>query len=76
MSHNIPIEQAATQLSGLVHAMRPGDEIVLTDNNLPIARILPVAFPQPRTAGTCRGMLEILSDDAADALGEFQDYLP
>ena len=40
MSHTIPIEQASVELRGLVRGLKPGDEIVLTDNEKPVARIV------------------------------------
>jgi antitoxin (DNA-binding transcriptional repressor) of toxin-antitoxin stability system len=76
MSHTISLEQASTQLSGLVRAMGPGDEIVLTDNDKPIARIVPSSILPKRVAGTCKGMLEILDDSDEVILDHFKEYLP
>ena len=41
MSHTLTLEQASAQLPALVRSLSPGDEIVLTDNEKPVARILP-----------------------------------
>jgi antitoxin (DNA-binding transcriptional repressor) of toxin-antitoxin stability system len=41
MSNSIPIEQAATHLAELVGNLKPGDEIVLTSHDRPVARLLP-----------------------------------
>jgi prevent-host-death family protein len=76
MSHTIPLDQASAQLSGLVRALGPGDEIILTDNNKPIARIVPNSGQSKRVAGTCKGMLEILDDSDDVILEHFKEYLP
>jgi antitoxin (DNA-binding transcriptional repressor) of toxin-antitoxin stability system len=79
MSHTIPIEKASAQLTGLVRALRPGDEIVLTDNDQPIARIVPSngsTTTQKRVAGQCQGMLEIIDDSDDVILDHFKEYMP
>jgi len=55
----------------------PGDQIVLTDGERPVGRI--VAAPSqhmPRRAGVCKGMLDILDDDERAILDRFRDYVP
>jgi antitoxin (DNA-binding transcriptional repressor) of toxin-antitoxin stability system len=77
MSNSIPIERAAKRLAELVLQLKPGDEIVLTDHDRPVARILP-SGPKParrRIAGNCKGMLIIHQDDD-DHLRDFGDYMP
>lgn len=77
MSLTISIEQASAQLGGLVRALGPNDEIVLTDNEKPIARIVAdQTGATPRVAGTCKGMLQIIDDSDGDILEIFKDYMP
>jgi antitoxin (DNA-binding transcriptional repressor) of toxin-antitoxin stability system len=77
MSLTISIEQASTQLEGLVRALGPNDEIVLTDNNKPVARIVSDRpSTTSRQAGSCQGMLEIIDDSDDDVLEIFKDYMP
>jgi antitoxin (DNA-binding transcriptional repressor) of toxin-antitoxin stability system len=75
MSLTISIEQASTQLEGLVRALGPNDEIVLTDNDKPVARIVPNGSPSRRTPGAWKGILTIVSDDD-EHLEDFRDYMP
>ena len=75
MSRTIPIEQVSAQWSGMVRALGPGDEIVLTDNDKPVARIVPIAPVKKRVAGTCKGMLTIVKEDD-EYLEDFKDYRP
>jgi antitoxin (DNA-binding transcriptional repressor) of toxin-antitoxin stability system len=76
MSHDVPIEQAAAKLAELVGALRPGDEIVLTEHDQPVARILP-SRPAPtyRRPGNCKGMLVIRQEDE-EHLTDFGEYMP
>jgi antitoxin (DNA-binding transcriptional repressor) of toxin-antitoxin stability system len=82
MSHTISIEQASVELRGLVRALRQGDEIVLTDNDKPVARIIADAasLPGPATiehvAGAWKGKFEILDDSDDVTIEHFREYLP
>jgi antitoxin (DNA-binding transcriptional repressor) of toxin-antitoxin stability system len=75
MSRTISIEQASAQLGGLVRALGPNDEIVLTDNDKPVARIVPSKARHTRVAGAWKGMLTIVKDDDSH-LEEFKEYMP
>ncbi len=77
MSLTISIAQASTQLEGLIRALGPNDEIVLTDNDKPVARIVPDrVITTQRQPGKCKGMLEILDESDDDILEMFKDYMP
>jgi antitoxin (DNA-binding transcriptional repressor) of toxin-antitoxin stability system len=76
MSHNVPIEQAATKLAELVEMLKPGDEIVLTDHDQPVARIVPSGRKRlRRQPGSCKGML-ILREEDEEHLNDFREYMP
>jgi antitoxin (DNA-binding transcriptional repressor) of toxin-antitoxin stability system len=76
MSHTISIEQAAARLSDLIGKLKPGDEIVLTRQDQPVARILPNhPIRSRRKAGSCKGMLVIQKEDD-EHLAHFDDYMP
>jgi len=62
-------------LSGLVRAISPGDEIILTDNDKPIARIVPSCASPKRVAGAWKGMLTVVEEDD-DHLEDFKEYMP
>ena len=75
MSYTMPIEQAAAKLAELVGKMSPGDEIVLTSENLPVARIIPSTAKSPRRQpGNCKGMLVVNQEDD-DHLRDFSEYM-
>jgi antitoxin (DNA-binding transcriptional repressor) of toxin-antitoxin stability system len=76
MSHTVSIEQAAARLGELVGTLKPGDEIVLTEHDQPIARILPSERKRlRRKSGSCKGMLIIHQEDD-EHLKDFGEYMP
>ena len=75
MSQTMTIDQAAAKLREIVGALAPGDEIVLTRDDKPVAKIVAQpGRPVARKPGNCRGMLTILSDDD-EHLEDFKDYM-
>ena len=53
----VTIEEAQKKLSELIHRLTPGEEVVITENDQPVARLVATAPPQrkPRQLGTLRG---------------------
>jgi antitoxin (DNA-binding transcriptional repressor) of toxin-antitoxin stability system len=77
MRETIPIEQASSRLSELIHSLGPSDEIVLTENEQPVARLLLPSKMKgvARVPGLAKGMLTTLSEDD-DHLADFSEYMP
>jgi antitoxin (DNA-binding transcriptional repressor) of toxin-antitoxin stability system len=76
MSETISIENASCRLAELIHGRGPTDEIVLTENETPVARILPSnSSMMARIPGRLKGKLTIISNDD-EHLADFKDYLP
>ncbi len=67
---------ASVTLAELVRGLRPGDEIVLTADDKPVARLTPdPAMSRPkRVAGICQGMLTVVAEDD-EHLDDFKDYM-
>ena len=88
MSQTIPIERASSELRVLVRSIQLGDEIVLTDNEKPVARIVSEQSHEPASPkhqpeqaskaglGAWTGKLHILDDGEDVVLEHFKDYLP
>jgi antitoxin (DNA-binding transcriptional repressor) of toxin-antitoxin stability system len=36
---NVTIQEAQAKLSDLIHGLTPGDEVVITENNQPVAKL-------------------------------------
>jgi antitoxin (DNA-binding transcriptional repressor) of toxin-antitoxin stability system len=76
MSTTIPLAEAAANLADLVAGLRPGDEVVLTQHERPVAKLLvPDPPPEPRRPGSAKGLLTVVSDDD-DHLADFAEYMP
>ncbi len=75
MTQIISVEQAAARLSAIIHAMGKDEEIVLTENNAPVARLRSSAGHRARQAGNCKGLLKIVDDDQ-EHLRDFGPYMP
>jgi antitoxin (DNA-binding transcriptional repressor) of toxin-antitoxin stability system len=75
MSTSIGIDEAQVKLKDIIAGLRPDDEIVITDHDQPIARIVRTTEnPQPQF-GSCKGMLTIVDDDD-EHLEDFKEYMP
>jgi prevent-host-death family protein len=71
----MPIEQAQGHLAEIVERLSPGEEIVLTRNNLPVARLVGEKKPPRPGPGLGKGMITILADDD-EHLKDFAEYMP
>jgi len=74
MSHTVTIADAASRLADLISSLHPGDEITLTSENRPVAKIIPEPASQRRHAGACKGMLVINREDD-EHLADFKEYM-
>jgi prevent-host-death family protein len=74
----ITIEEAQTRLSELIHRLNPGEEVVITEGDRPVARLVPATSPpEPRKVprlGTLRGTV-LSMDHFDDPLEDFEEYM-
>ena len=60
----LTIDEVQLRLPQIIDALDPGEELVITRGDRPVARLVGEASPrQPRKAGNCQGMIVIVSDD-------------
>ncbi len=72
----ITLHDAQTRLSELIRALRPNDEVVITDRDRPVARLLPAhAAAAQRSLGTLRGTVTHMAADFDAPLDEFREYM-
>ena len=70
------IQEAQGQLSDLIHKLMPGDEVVITENNQPVAKLVAPLADKPRPMpGRGKGMLTIVAEDD-EHLEDFKEYMP
>lgn len=79
MTATITVEDAQARLKDLIHQLAPGDEVVITENQQPVARLVGEP-PSPKSGlrpppGLGRGLITVLSDDE-EHLEDFQEYMP
>lgn len=72
----ITVEEAHARLSQLLHQLAPGEEVLITDGQRPVAKLVGqgVVSRKPRRPGSARGKLVILEEDD-DHLKDFEEYM-
>lgn len=72
----VTLEEAQARLPELIAGLRPGEALVITRDQRPVARLTPEAPParKPRQAGNCQGLLVIVADDD-EHLKDFGEYM-
>lgn len=73
---NLTIQEAQAQLPDLIQRLNPGDEVVITENNVPVAKLArtDARMQWPCKAGSARGKIWMAADFDAP-LEEFKEYI-
>ncbi len=72
----ITLDEAQSHLAEIIEKLRPGEEVVITRGNQPVARLSGAPGEEPRPLpGRGRGMLTILAEDD-EHLKDFAGYMP
>ena len=77
MLATITVEEAQLNLKDLIDQVAAGQEIIITKNQQPVARLVS-ELPKPRLRpppGLGKGMITIISDDK-EHLKDFAEYMP
>lgn len=81
----ITLPEAQSQLADLIHRLAPGDVVTITENDRPVARLIPfiaipTQSPRPRPpitgvpkAGSVPGL--IVPDDFKEPLEDMREYM-
>jgi antitoxin (DNA-binding transcriptional repressor) of toxin-antitoxin stability system len=79
MAATITIDEAQAKLRELIHQLAPGEEIVIIEDQRPVARLVsepPEAKPGLRPPpGLGKGFISVISDDD-EHLKDFAEYMP
>lgn len=73
----ISIQEARERLPELIRRLGPSDEVVITENDQPVARLVspaPRTERKPRRFGTLKGTV-LSMDRFDDPLEEFEEYM-
>lgn len=72
----VPINEAQAKLLELIHNLNPGEEVVITENDQPVARLVSTSQPTiQRRLGTLRGTVLHIAPDFDAPLDDFKDYM-
>lgn len=75
---SIPIHEVQASLSELIHRLAPGEELVITENDRPVAKLVassPEPQKKPRQPGTLRGTVLFMAPDFNAPLDDFKEYM-
>jgi len=73
----VTIEEAQNLLAELIHRLTPGEEVIITENDQPVARLV-ATVPRgnkPRQPGTLKGTVLYMAPDFDAPLEEFKEYM-
>ena len=77
MSATITMEEAQAKLPELINKLAPGEEISITLNHQPVAKLVGTrpTNGKPREPGNCKGMITLAVEDE-EHLKDFAEYMP
>lgn len=72
----VSIQEAQAELPELIHRLSPGDELIITEHDQPVARLARTTAGQqwPCKAGSARGKIRI-APNFDEPLEEFGEYM-
>jgi antitoxin (DNA-binding transcriptional repressor) of toxin-antitoxin stability system len=72
----IPLGEAQANLPQLIHSLSPGDQLIITENNLPVAQLTLANTSVPaRKLGSMRGTVTYMAPDFDAPLEDFREYM-
>ena len=76
MSRAITVEEAQSNLPELIGKLAPGEEILITQDQQPVARLVRERPTErkPRVPGNCKGLIALLVEDE-EHLKDFEEYM-
>ncbi len=71
----ITLESISETLRDIVEAALNGEDVIITKNNQPVIKLIPVSpVKQPRQPGSAKELV-IISDDFDEPLDDFKEYM-
>jgi antitoxin (DNA-binding transcriptional repressor) of toxin-antitoxin stability system len=79
MSTTISIDEAQARLKDLIHQLTTGEEVIITEDQQPVARLVgerpsPARSPRPGP-GLCKGMITYMAPDFDAPLEDMREYM-
>ncbi len=75
--HQISIQEAETHFAGILSEVRNGEEVILTDHDTPVAKVIPMPNPDTkrRIFGSGKHLIKYIADDFDETPEDFKDYV-
>ena len=74
----VTIEEAQAKLKEIIHQLSPGEELVITENQQPVAKLVSErpkpSMPRPGP-GLCRGAIVYMAPDFDAPLDDMKEYM-
>lgn len=72
----VTLEEAGTQLGKLVEAANRGEEVIITQNSQPVAKLVSLPRTRPRAQfGSAKDLLIYMAEDFDAPLEDFKEYM-
>ena len=73
----VTIQEAQARLSDLIHRLAHGDEVVITENDEPVAKLARTEPKKqwPCKAGSAKETIHWMAPDFDEPLEEFKEYM-
>jgi antitoxin (DNA-binding transcriptional repressor) of toxin-antitoxin stability system len=71
----ITIQEAQSKLPELIHQSPPGDGVIITEDDLAVARLISARPAEPRKLGSLRGSVTYIASDFDAPLDDFAGYM-
>jgi antitoxin (DNA-binding transcriptional repressor) of toxin-antitoxin stability system len=74
MRASVTIEEAQSKLKNLIDHLAPGEELVITENQRPVAKLVGQASAPRPAPGLGKGSILYMDADFDEPLEEFKEY--
>ena len=72
----VSIQEVGAKLSELIHQLGPGEEVIITENDQAVARLVATGVPKTeRKLGTLKGTVTYMAPDFDAPLDDFKEYM-
>ena len=75
MTATITVDEAQAQLKELIHRLAAGEEVVITENHQPVAKLVGERPPERPAPGLGKGSILYMAPDFDAPLDDFKEYM-
>jgi prevent-host-death family protein len=73
----VTLEEARIQLPKLIEAANRGEEVIITQDSQPVAKLVPLPHVRGRREpGSAKGLILYMAEDFDAPLDDFKEYMP